>query len=134
MKNSYRSDLSDEEWKIIASMLPSAKPGGRPRTTDLRQVCNGIYYHLKTGCQWEYLPGNFPPASTVYSYYRRWQRKGVWETINQKMRELVREKENKSRQSTVAIADSQSVKTTEKKGRYRVSMVAKKSKAEKDKY
>ena len=126
MKSSYPSDLSDEEWKIIAPMLPPAKPGGRPRSTDMRQVCNGIYYHLKTGCQWEYLPRNFPPGSTVYSYYRKWQKKGTWETINQKMRELVREKENKSRQSTVAIADSQSVKTTEKKGRCLVTTVAKK--------
>ncbi len=116
MKSSYPSDLSDEESKIIAPMLPPAKPGGRPRTTGIRQVCDEIYYHLKTGCQWEYLPQNFPPASTVYSYYRRWQKKGIWETINQKMRELVKEKEHKSRQSTVAIADSQSVKTTKKKG------------------
>lgn len=126
MKSSYPSDLSDEEWDMIAPLLPPAKPGGRPRTTDMRKVCDGIYYHLKTGCQWEYLPQNFPPASTVYSYYRRWQRKRVWETINQKLRELVREKENKSRQSTIAIADSQSVKTTEKKGKYLVSMVEKK--------
>lgn len=126
MKSSYPSDLSDREWKIIAPMLPTAKIGGRPRSTDMRQVCNGIYYHLKTGCQWEYLPRDFPPASTVYSYYRKWQKKGTWETINQKMRELVREKENKSRQSTVAIADSQSVKTTEKKGRCLASTVAKK--------
>ena len=71
MKSSYPSNLSDEEWKIISSMLPSPKPGGRPRSTDMRQVCNGIYYHLKTGCQWEYLPRNFPPASTVAAHSRR---------------------------------------------------------------
>lgn len=116
MKTEYPSDLSDKQWEIIAPFIPSAKTGGRPRTTDLREVCNGIYYHLKTGCQWEYLPKDFPPYSTVYRYYRQWQKKGVWEEINQKLRELVREKEKKNRQSTVAIADSQSVKTTEKSG------------------
>lgn len=69
MKIGYPSDLSDREWEIISPLLPPAKSGGRPRTTDLRKVCDGIYYHLKTGCQWEDLPQNFPPPSTVYSYY-----------------------------------------------------------------
>jgi putative transposase len=71
MKSSYPSDLIDEEWKIIAPMLPPAKPGGIPRTTDMRKVCDRIYYHLKTGCQWEYLPQNFPPASSLAQVRKR---------------------------------------------------------------
>ncbi len=75
----YPSDLSDAEWALIQPLIPPAKPGGHPRTTDMRRVCNGIFYLLKTGCQWQYLPKDFPPSPTVYYYYRKWQRKGVWE-------------------------------------------------------
>nr|ADN14557.1 Transposase and inactivated derivatives-like protein [Gloeothece verrucosa PCC 7822]ADN15686.1 Transposase and inactivated derivatives-like protein [Gloeothece verrucosa PCC 7822]ADN16585.1 Transposase and inactivated derivatives-like protein [Gloeothece verrucosa PCC 7822]ADN16607.1 Transposase and inactivated derivatives-like protein [Gloeothece verrucosa PCC 7822]ADN18401.1 Transposase and inactivated derivatives-like protein [Gloeothece verrucosa PCC 7822] len=112
----YPSDLSDAEWELLAPLIPAAKSGGHPRTTDIRQVCNAIYYHLKTGCQWRYLPKNFPPPSTVYSYYRKWVKKGVWEKINHTLRQMVRQQVGKSPQSSVIIADSQSVETTEKKG------------------
>lgn len=134
MKTEYPSNLSDKQWEIIAPLIPPAKTGGRPRTTDMREICNAIYYHLKTGCQWEYLPKDFPPHSTVYNYYRTWQKKGVWEEINQKLRELVREKEGKEKQSTIAIADSQSVKTTEKRGMCTVLMGEKRLKGEKGNY
>lgn len=121
-QKSYSSNLTDAEWELLAPLIPPPKPGGHPRTTDLRQVCNGIYYHLKTGCQWEYLPKDFPPSSTVYSYYRKWQKLGIWEKMNQEFREQVREQVGKDRQATVVIADSQSVKTTEKRGRCTVLM------------
>jgi putative transposase len=134
MKTEYPSNLSDQQWEIIAPLIPPPKTGGRPRTTDMREICNAIYYHLKTGCQWEYLPKDFPPHSTVYNYYRKWQKKGVWEEINQKLRELVREKEGKEKQSTIAIADSQSVKTTEKRGMCTVLMEEKRLKDEKGNY
>lgn len=112
----YPSDLSDAEWEWLSPLIPPPKTGGHPRTTDMRQVCNAIYYHLKTGCQWEFLPKDFPPPSTVYSYYRKWQKTGVWEKMNHTLRDLVREQVGKSRQPSVVIADSQSVKTTEKRG------------------
>ncbi len=134
MKTEYPSNLSDKQWEIIAPFIPPAKTGGRPRTTDMREVCNAIYYHLKTGCQWEYLPKEFPPHSTVYNYYRQWQKKGVWEEINQKLRELVREKEGRNPKSTVVIADSQSVKTTEKRGMFTDLTGEKKLKDVKDNY
>ena len=70
-RKSYPTDLCDAEWEILAPLIPAAKPGGHPRTTEMREVCNAIYYHLKTGCQWDMLPRNFPPSSTVYSYYRK---------------------------------------------------------------
>ena len=117
-KSRYSSDLSDDEWAILAPLIPPAKPGGHPRTTDMRAVCNAIYYHLKSGCQWEMLPKDFPPSSTVYAYYRKWQRRGVWEQLNHKLRDQVRTQLGKSTQPTAIAADSQSVKTTEKRGRY----------------
>ncbi len=82
----YSTDLSDSEWAILAPLIPPAKHGGQERTTDMREVCNAIYYHLKTGCQWDMLPGDFPPSATVYSYYRKWQKRGIWEKMNHTLR------------------------------------------------
>ncbi|QLE48214.1 IS5 family transposase [Nostoc sp. C057] len=115
-RKSYPTDLTDIEWEILAPLIPPAKEGGHPRTTDMREICNAIYYHLKTGCQWNMLPGDFPPSSTVYSYYRKWQRKGVWEKLNHTLRDQVRIKLGRSTQPSAIAADSQSVKTTGKKG------------------
>jgi putative transposase len=120
----YKSDLGNGEWQIIEPLIPPVKPGGHPRTVDMREVVNAIFYLLKTGCAWEMLPHDFPPYSTVYYYFRRWQRRGVWEQINQVLREQVRMKQGKSHQTTAAIVDSQSVKTTEKKGKYTASTAA----------
>lgn len=113
----YSTDLTDAEWKMLAPLIPGAKKGGHPRTTDMREVCNAIYYQLKTGCQWELLPRDFPPSSTVYSYYRKWQRLGVWEQMNHSLRDQLRQQIGKLTQPTAVAADSQSVKTTEKRGR-----------------
>ncbi|MFS0518900.1 IS5 family transposase [Nostoc sp. UIC 10607] len=115
-RKSYPTDLNDMEWEILAPLIPPAKLGGHPRTTDMRAVCNAIYYYLKTGCQWDMLPGDFPPSSTVYSYYRKWQRRGIWEELNHTLRDQVREKLGRSTQPSAIAADSQSVKTTGKKG------------------
>lgn len=123
-RKAYSTDLSDSEWEILAPLIPAAKSGGHPRTTNMREVCNAIYYHLKTGCQWEMLPGDFPPSSTVYSYYRKWQKQGVWEQLNHRLRDKLREKLGRSVQPSALAADSQSVKTTEKRGMCTVLMVA----------
>lgn len=117
-RKAYKSDLSDEEWRIIEQLIPPPKSGGHPRTVDMREVVNAIFYLLRTGCSWEMLPNDLPRYSTVY-YFRRWQKHGVWEQINQVLREQVRMKQGKSHQATAAIIDSQSVKTTEKKGSIR---------------
>lgn len=116
-RKAYKSDLTDKEWQIIKLLIPPPKPGGHPRTVDMREVVNAIFYLLRTGCSWEMLPHEFPPYSTVYDYFRRWQRRGLWEQINQVLRDQVRVKQGKSPQATAAIIDSQSVKTTEKKGK-----------------
>ncbi len=84
----------------------------------MREVVNAVFYLLRTGCSWEMLPHDFPPYSTVYYYFRRWQRRGLWEQINQVLREQIRMKQGRSPQATAAIVDSQKVQTTEKKGKY----------------
>ncbi len=120
-RKTYKSDLTDKEWQIIKPLIPPPKPGGHPRRVDMREVVNAIFYLLRTGCSWEMLPHDFPPYSTVYYYFRRWQKRGLWEQMNQILREQVRMKQGRSPQATAAIVDSQSVKTTEKKGKYTAS-------------
>jgi len=78
----YASDTTDEEWAIVASLLPANSHRGRPRTTDLRAVVNGIFYIAQTGCQWRMLPKDFPPFTTVQGYFYRWRDDGLWRTIN----------------------------------------------------
>lgn len=128
----YKTDLSDAEWAIIRPLIPPEKPGGRPRSVDMREVLNAIFYLNKTGCSWEMLPKDFPPYSTVYYYHRRWQRRGVWEEINRTLLQLVRQDVGKNALPTAAAIDSQSVKTTEKKGRFMAMMAASRSKDVKD--
>src|SRR4028119_1918694 len=113
-RKAYKSDLTDFEWEIIEPLIPRAKPGGHPRTVDMREVINAIFYLLCTGCSWEMLPQDFPPYSTVYYYFRRWQKHGVWQDINQSLRQQVRQQLAKKAFPSAAIVDSQSVKTTEK--------------------
>jgi putative transposase len=107
----YDSDLTDDQWDLIADLLPAAKPGGRPRTTSLRRVLDGIFYVLKTGCPWRYLPSNFPNWRTVYGYYANWLEDGVFWRIHQFLYPRVRRKEGRDPQPTVVIVDSQTVST-----------------------
>ncbi len=72
-RKAYSTDFRDSEWEILPPLIPPAKSGGHPPTTDMGEVFNAIYYHLKTGCKWHMLPGDFPPNSTVYNYYRKCQ-------------------------------------------------------------
>jgi putative transposase len=73
-KKHYSSDLTDREWTILEPLIPAAKKGGRPRTANMREALNGIFYVLKTGCQWEKLPKDFPPSGTVFYYFNTWRR------------------------------------------------------------
>ena len=75
----YPSDLSDAEWKVIEPLQPKAKGFGRPRTVDLREILNAIFYVQRTGCQWDMLPHDLPPPETVYKYFQKWSRKGIWQ-------------------------------------------------------
>lgn len=111
----YPSDLTDEEWEVLAPLIPAAKPGGRPRQTDMRAAMNAILYLLRTGCPWRYLPGDgFPPRSTVYNIFRNFQRDGVWQAIWEHLHMALRERMGRQASPTAAIIDSQSVKAAEK--------------------
>jgi transposase len=116
----YPSDLTDEQWPLIERNLPAARPGGRPRSTDLRDVVDAIFYILRTGCQWRYLPGDFPPKSTVWRYFDQWRRDGTLDAIHDRLRQKVRAAEKPYPPRTTASVDSQSVDTSsggEQRGR-----------------
>ena len=110
----YPSDLSDAQWERIAPVIPPAKPGGRPRSVEMREIVNAIWYLSKTGCQWRALPSDLPPWGTVHMYYRNWRLTGVWPRLHDALREQVRTQAGRAASPSAGIIDSQSVKTTEK--------------------
>jgi putative transposase len=115
----YPSDITDAQWKLIEPHLP-VYPGGRPRTTDLREVINAILYLVRTGCQWRYLPKDFPPKSTCWRYFDEWRHNGTLDIIHDTLRTKVRAAEKPYSPRTTASVDSQSVDTTsggEERGR-----------------
>jgi transposase len=111
--------LSDEQLALLAPMIPPARPGGRrPRTTDMRRLLDGLFYLVRTGCQWRHLPPPpaFPPWRTVYGYMRAFDGAGVWESIRHHLVVMPREREGREPSPTAAIIDTQSAKTTERGG------------------
>ena len=115
----YPSDTTDNQWALIEPHLPLST-GGRPRKTNLRDVVDAIFYILRTGCQWRYLPKDFPPKSTVWRYFDQWRHNGTLDTIHDLLRKKVRTQEKPYAPRTTASVDSQSVDTTcggEQRGR-----------------
>ena len=112
----YPTDLTDAQWERIRPLIPPAKPGGNNRTTSIREVINAIFYLLRTGCAWRMLPKDFPPKSTVYDYFRLWKNDSLWQHIHDRLRGEVRQEAGREITPSAAILDSQSTKTTEKKG------------------
>ena len=108
--------LSDDQYCLLAPLIPPPKPGGRPRTTDMRRLLDGLFYVVRTGCQWRHLPPPpaFPPWPTVYGYFRSFLAAGVWERLRHHLVTMLREQEGREASPTAAIIDTQSVKTTEK--------------------
>ncbi len=115
----YATDVTDEQWAVLQTVLlePPARRGrGRPRTVDLRRVLDALFYMNRTGCQWRYLPAEFPAWGTVRYYFDKWEQDGTWERVNDELRRRVRVQAGREAEPSAAIMDSQSVKTTEKGG------------------
>ena len=112
----YPSDLTDAEWELVAPFIRGAKRGGRPRTANVREVMNAIFYVLSTGCQWQALPKDLPPKSTVYDYFSLWRSDRTLLRLHQALYTEVHEAEGRKSVPTVGIIDSQSAKAAQKGG------------------
>ncbi|MDR1958285.1 MAG: transposase, partial [Planctomycetaceae bacterium] len=108
-RQSYPTDLTDDQWSILQPLLVLPE-GGRPKTTDLRQVLNAILYQTQTGCPWRFMPHDFPPEGTVRRYFHYFKRTQQFESINEILRKQVRVQEGRNEEPSLAIIDSQSVK------------------------
>jgi len=113
MRKPYRTDLTDAQWKLIKPLVPPAKPGGRPREVDMREVFNTLQYQARTGCQWDMLPHDLLPKSTVYDYFAQWRDDGTWQRITDALRKKLRVASGREPTPRVAYIDSQTVKGTE---------------------
>jgi len=109
----YPSDLTESQWKQIRDLIPPGKSRTRPRVQDMREITNAILYVSRTGCQWRYIPHDFPVWQTIYGYFRTWSKNGVWVKIHNVLRSRLRVQAGHDEQPSAGCVDSQSVKTTE---------------------
>jgi putative transposase len=110
-RKGYPSDLTEAQWSLLEPWIPPARPGGRPRKTDMREVVNAIFYLTREGCTWRALPHDFPPWKTVYNYFEAWRDDGTWDGFLTALRRRVRRAAGRDPDPRVACIDSQSVKT-----------------------
>ena len=112
----YASDLTDGEWALLEPLLTRTHPAGRKQAYSLRRIVDAVFYLLRTGAQWRFLPHEYPPPDAVFYPYARWRRDGTWERINTALRERHRQRIGRTPQPSAAIINSQSAKTTEMGG------------------
>jgi putative transposase len=114
-RNAYPSDLTDDQWTILRPLIPAEKTGqgGRPREVDMREVVNTILYLNRSGCQWDMLPHDLLPKSTVYDYFAQWRDDGTWTRLVTALRVQIRTDAGREPTPSAICIDSQSVKTTE---------------------
>jgi putative transposase len=120
----YPSDLTDAQWKLLSPLfeLSMTEPS---RVYAVRDVLNAIFYVNRTGCQWSFLPPNFPPWKAVYNQFNRWQKNGTWDRVHDTLRDTLRTTASRNPQPTAAVIDAQSTKTTEKRGLQAMMLVRK---------
>src|SRR4051812_41780060 len=109
----YTSDLTDNQWKLIEHLFGPAPKTGRPREIPYREVLNGIFYVIRTGCQWRNVPKDLPAWSALYTYYRNWILSGFWITLHDYLRRKLRRVKGRKAKPSAAILDSQTVNSTE---------------------
>src|SRR2546425_2483516 len=116
----YPTDVTDEEWEQIKSLVPTPKSGkakrGRPITLDRRTLINAIFYVVRSGCAWRLLPKDFGPWQTVYGYFRGWSQDWTWRFIHDGLRDWLRKTQERRVAPSAAIIDSQSVKMADQAG------------------